>query len=424
MSSATATACHIGTVASRRLRAAALIVALLVHPASPAQVADDAAAAARASLGRVRALRLERPGDGLLVYYQAVAHMMLGERDAALGELKTLVGRRLGIVPARGTGFDSLWDDAEFQALRDRLAADEVRTPNAPVAFRLNEARLLPEGIAFDPVGKRYYLGSMAQRKVVVTDGRGPARDFSQPADKLDTVLGLTVDAPGRALFAVSTNGFEDSAKIERRNAVLRYDLRNGRLVSRHDAPAAKQLNDVAVAPDGTLYATDSEASSLFRMRPGESVLTPFGTPAAARGANGIAAAPNGALFVTLTTGIGRIDPSDGAVKRLDQPDSVVTGGIDGLYWYRGDLVGVQNSTNPGRVIRIRLDPEGQRIVGLTVLQSHHHPEFAEPTTGAIVGRAIQVLANTHVGHYQPDGTVQDPETLRPTAVIAVPLGP
>ena len=28
---------------------------------------------------------------------------------------------------------------------------------------------------------------------------------------------------------------------------------------------------------------------------------------------------------------------------------------------------------------RIRLDPAGQRVVGLTVLQSHHHPEFAEP---------------------------------------------
>jgi len=412
------------TVAARRLRLVALAAALLVHTAAPAQVADDATAAARASLERVRALRAERPGDGLLVYYQAVVHAMLGERDAALAELKTLVGRRLGIVPARGTGFDPLWEDAEFQALRDRLATDEVRTANAPVAFRLSDARLLPEGIAFDPVGRRYYLGSLARRKIVVTDGRGPARDFSQPGDRLDTVLGLAVDARRRALFAVSTNGFEDSAKIERRNAVLRYDLRTGRLVSRHDAPAAKQLNDVAVAPDGTLYATDSEASSLFRMRPGESVLTPFGTPAAVRGANGITAAPNGALFVTLTTGIGRIDPRDGSLKRLDQPDSVVTGGIDGLYWYRGDLVGVQNSSNPGRVIRIRLDAAGQRVVGLSVLQSHHHPEFAEPTTGAIVGDAIHVLANTHVGQYQPDGTVKDPETLRPTAVIAVPLDP
>jgi len=401
-----------------------LVAALLCHAGLPAHAADEATAAARASLERVRALRVERPGDGLLVYYQAVVHAMLGERDAALAELKTLVGRRLGIVPARGTGFDALWSDPEFQALRDRLAADEARTANAAVAFRLNDPRLLPEGIAFDPAGRRYFLGSLAQRKIVVTDGRGTVRDFSRPDDRLDTVLGLTVDQPRQALFAVSTNGFEDSARIERRNAVLRYDLRSGRLVSRHDAPAAKQLNDGAVGQDGTLYVTDSEAGTLFRMQPGESALTPFGTPAVVRGANGITATPDGALFVTLSTGIGRIDPRDGSLKRLDQPDNVVTGGIDGLYGYRGDLVGVQNSTNPGRIIRIRLDPARQRVVGLTVLQSHHHPEFAEPTTGAIADGMLHVLANTHVGQYQADGTIKDAETLRPTVVIAVPLDP
>ena len=400
-----------------------LVAALFAQATSALHAADDATAtAARASLERVRAMRAERPGDGLLVYYQAVVHAMLGERDAALAELRTLVGRRLGIVPARGSGFDGLWSDADFQAVRERLAADEPRTANAPVAFRLDDARLLPEGIAFDPSGRRYFFGSLAQRKIVVSDGRGTVRDFSRLDDRLDTVLGLTVDARSNALFAVSTNGFEDSAKVERRNAVLRYDLKAGRLASRHDAPAAKQLNDVAVGPDGTLYVTDSEAGTLFRMRPGESVLTPFGTPAAVRGANGIAASPDGTLYVTLSTGIGRIDPRDGAMKRLDQPDTVVTGGIDGLYWYRGDLVGVQNTPNPGRVIRIRLDPAGQRVVGLTVLQSHHHPEFAEPTTGAIADGAIHVLANTHVGQYQPDGSIKDAGALRPTVVIAVPL--
>ena len=400
------------------------VVATLLAQATPLlQAADDATtAAAKASLERVRAMRAERPGDGLLVYYQAVVHAMLGERDAALAELQGLVGRRLGIVPVRGTGFDALWSDSEFQALRERLAADEPRTANAPVAFRLNDARLLPEGIAFDPTGRRYFFGSLAQRKIVVADGRGTVRDFSQPDDKLDTVLGLTVDARRDALYAVSTNGFEDSAKIERRNAVLRYDLKTGRLAARHDAPAAKQLNDVAVGPDGTLYVTDSEAGTVFRMRPGESVLTPFGTPAAVRGANSIAASPDGALYVTLSTGIGRIDPRDGSMKRLEQPDTAVTGGIDGLYWYHGDLVGVQNTPNPGRIIRIRLDPAGQRVVGLKVLQSHHHPEFAEPTTGAIADGALHVLANTHVGQYQPDGTIKDAQALRPAAVIAVPL--
>ena len=137
---------------------------------SPAASSASAAAstpsaaevAARASLERIRALRAQRPGDGLLAYYQAITHAGLGEREAALAELRSLLGRRLGIVPTPGTGLDSLWADAEFQAVRERLAAEEPRTPDAPVSFRLADPRLVPEGIAWDGARKRFLVGSVA----------------------------------------------------------------------------------------------------------------------------------------------------------------------------------------------------------------------------------------------------------------------
>jgi len=391
-------------------------------PAASAAAPTPAQLAARASLERIRALRAQRPGDGLLAYYQAITHVALGEREAAIAELKSLVGRRLGIVPTPGTGLDAIWNDAEFQSIRERLAADEPRTADAPESFRLADPRLVPEGIAWDAARKRFLVGSIARRKIVAIDQRGRTRDFSGADDGLDTVLGLTVDARRRLLYAVSTNGFEDSARIARRNAVVVYDLGRGRRVARHEVAEAQQLNDVAVAADGTLYVTDSAAGSIWRMRPGEKKPALFGAAGAARGANGIAVAPDGTVYVTLSTGIGRVDPKDGSLVRLAQPDSVVSGGIDGLYWHEGDLVGVQNSTNPGRVIRLRLGDGGRRIDGLVVLQSHHHPAFVEPTTGAIADGAIHVLANTYVGAYQPDGSLRDAARLKPTVVLAVPL--
>ena len=396
---------------------AALLAVLPVHGAED----EPAASPAQASLERIRALRAQRPGDGLLAFYQAIAHAALGERDAALAEMRGLLGRRLGIVPSKGVGFDALWADTEFQALRAQLAAEEVRTPPAPVAFRLTDPRLVPEGIAFDPDGRRFFIGSIAQRKIVASDRVGRVRDFSHPDDKLDAVLGLATDPRRRFLYAVSSNGFEDSAKVERRNAVLRYDLGRNRLAARYDVPAALQLNDVAVAPDGTLYATDSGAGSIYRLRPGDTALAPFGPAQAVAGANGIAVGADGAVYVAVSTGIVRLD-ADGTPQRLAQPDSVVTGGIDGLYWHEGDLVGVQNVTNPGRVIRIRLADGGRRIEGLKVLQSHHHRAFDEPTTGAIADGALHVLANSYVRRYLPDGTLKDSDTLSPPIVIAVPL--
>jgi len=382
---------------------------------------DDPSVAARASLERIQALRKERPGDGVLVFYQALVHVSLGERDAALELLRSLKGRKLGLIPVRDVGFDSVWDDPEFQKIREALADEEPQTPASPVAFRLKDPKLIPEGIAYDAEDKRFFIGSVAQHKIVAAHAK-ELSDFSSAADKLDAILGLAVDITRKYLYAVTTNAFEESAKKERRNAVVQYDLKDGHLTDRFAAPDAMQLNDLAVAQDGTLYVTDSETGSLFRKKPEEKALTKFGATGALRGANGIALAPDGALYVTLSTRIARVDTTSGEPTRLPQPDTVVTGGIDGLYWHDGDLIGIQNSTNPGRVIRIALTDKGMRIAGVTVLQSHHHPEFDEPTTGAIANGALHVIANSYVGHYQPDGTIKDTADLKRTAIVAVPL--
>lgn len=382
--------------------------------------ADDAKAAARAALERIQALRKERSNDGVLVFYESLVRAGLGERQASLDLLQSLKGRKLGLIPVRDTGFEGLENDPEFQKIRRELENEEEKTPDSPVAFRLKDPRLIPEGIAYDMKGERFFLGSIAQHKIIVTDKEGSARDFSNPADKLDAVLGLTVDA--EHLCAVSTNGFEESAKKERRNAIVCYDVNSGRLTGRFSAPEAMQLNDLVIASDSTLYATDSESGTLFRKKPNERTLGRFGETGALRGANGIALGADGILYVTLSTGVARVDTTTGEPTRLPQPETVVTGGIDGLYWYGGDLFGIQNSTNPGRVIRIALTDNGTRISGITVLQTHHHPDFDEPTTGAIARGALNVIANSYVGHYRPDGTIKDPGDLKGTAIVAVPL--
>ena len=405
-----------------RTACSVIFCALLVQAFVAAETAQEHAPPDRSGLERIQTLRKERPNDGLLMFYEAVAHLTLHEREPALALLRSLKGRKLGLIPVRDAGFDSVWEDAEFQKLRTELLEAEARTPNSPVAFRLKDAKLIPEGIAFDPPGDRFYIGSVAQRKIIVADANGESRDFSVSSDKLDPVLGLTVDAANRQLYAVSTNGFEESAKTERRNAVVCYDLKAGRLVQRFAAPEATQLNDLVAAADGTLYVTDSGGSTLFRKKPNEQTLSVFGKRGAFRGANGIAMARDGALYVAVSTGIVRVDTATGEPTRLSQPDSVATGGIDGLYWYDGDLIGVQNVTNPGRVVRIALGDNGGKIIGLTVLQSHHHPDFDEPTTGAIAHNTLYVLGNASVGHYQPDGTITNPGDLKGCAIIAVPL--
>ena len=401
-----------------------LLLACVVATANlcSADAADDPKTVTRTQLERIQSLRKERPGDGVLVFYEAITRIDLGDRDAAFALLRSLQGRRLGLVPVRDAGFEAVWDDPEFQQMREKLATEEPRTQDAPVAFRLADPKLIPEGIAYDPKQARFFIGSVAQKKIVSANRKGKVKDFSKPEDNLDCVLGLFVDAAHEQLCAVSTNGFLDGAQKQRRNAVVCYDLKNGLLAGRYDAPNAGQLNDLTIAADGTIYATDSASGTLFWKTPAEKTLKPSGAKGTLPGANGITLGADGSLYVAISTGIARIDLSTRAPTRLPQPDTVVTGGCDGLYWDRGDLVGIQNVTNPGRIIRIALADKGTRISGITVLQSYHHPEFAEPTTGVIADDVFYVLANSYVGHFQPNGSLKDAEQLKPTAIIAVPL--
>ena len=387
-----------------------------------AESADDAKSVARARLEHIQSLRKERPKDGVLIFYEAITRIAVDDREAAFALLRSLQERNLGLIPVRDAGFEAVWDAPEFQKIRKKLANEEPRTADAPVALRLGDPKLIPEGIAYDAKQDRFFIGSVAHKKIVNANRKGEVKDFSKPEDNLDCVLGLFVDAAHEQLYAVSTNGFLDEGQKQRRNAVVRYDLKNGLLAGRYDAQDANQLNDLTIATDGTIYATDSASGTLFRKTPADKTLTPFGAKGALPGANGITLGADGKLYVAISTGIARIDPSTGAPTRLAQPETVVTGGCDGLYEHRGDLVGIQNVTNPGRVIRIALADQGTRISGITVLQSHHHPEFVEPTTGAIAADALYVIANSYVGHFQPNGSIKDPGQLKPTAIIAVPL--
>src|SRR5207244_11468490 len=145
--------------------------------------------------------------------HHALMHVALGEPDAALELLRSLKGRNLGLIPVRDAGFDSVWDDPEFQKISKALADDEPQTPASPVAFRLKDPKLIPEGIAYDAEDKRFFIGSVAQHKIVVAHEK-ELSDFSSPTDRLDAVLGLTVDPTCRHVYAITTTVVAESAEM------------------------------------------------------------------------------------------------------------------------------------------------------------------------------------------------------------------
>ena len=125
--------------------------------------------------------------------YEAITRIELGDREAGFALLRSLQGRKLGLVPVRDAGFEAVWNNPEFQKIREKLANEEPRTPGAPVTFRLADAKLIPEGIVYDSKQNRFFIGSVAQKKIESANQKGEVTDFSKAGDNLDWVLGLSI---------------------------------------------------------------------------------------------------------------------------------------------------------------------------------------------------------------------------------------
>lgn len=364
-----------------------------------------------------------RPTDATLFYWAAATWADCGQLDPALAALARTQELGEGFLPIRGVGFEKIWSRAEFQKQYEALERQLPRVGDqAPVVYTVRGPDLIPEGLAYDEGAQALYMGSIAKGEIVRVRN-GKQETFADRSNGLAYVLGLAIDQRNRRLYAVNTSALSTAADPPIRNEVVAFDLDKGGEVVRFTAPDAGQLNDVAIADDGFIYVTDSQRGAVYRGRVAEGgALTALVAAGSLGGANGIAKGDGDALFVAHATGVARVDAKSGAVVPIVNATRETVAAIDGLYWRDGTLFGIQNATNPGRVIQIELDEPRTQVRGVRTLLSHHHPALNEPTTGAFAGKRLLVLANSYVGVLDETAKIRDRSVLRDPAVIAVDL--
>ncbi len=363
-----------------------------------------------------------RPDDPTLLFYLSRFQAQAGNKVASIAALEKVLRLGDGFMPSRQNGFEKVWDDPAFQEVAKKIEARLPRLDFHPTAIELSDRELLPEGIAFDPKSLEFFVGSIAQRRILRIEVPGKVSEFAGRDAGLDSVLGLALDVPRRLLYAVSTSALTDEGRRNRRNTVVVFDADTGSRLRRVDVPAAKQLNDVTVARGGRVFASDSEGGAVFEIPVSGAarVLVPEGQ---VRGTNGLAASPDAKrLYVAHSTGLAVVDIATGAWKRMAVPARENVAGIDGLYEWQGGLVGVQNVTTPGRVIFMDLSPDGNAVTRVRTLVSHHHPALEEPTTGAPSDLGFYLLAATGASRFNREGKIDNPSTAPKPTVLKVPL--
>jgi sugar lactone lactonase YvrE len=362
----------------------------------------------------------EKPGDATLQYLLAYYYGRVGRKDDAFATLEKLVGRPTGLT-VDAESFPELANDPRLEALAKRLERTSPKVSRSRVAFTIKQIRgeeIIPEGIAYDERTKHWFVTDLQNRRVLRIDNRGNVSRFAE----LPLVpLGVRVDRKRNSLWVASYAG-DFVADNKKESALEQLDLRSGKRVARFTYPGAWGFNDVALAANGDIYVTDSERGTVLRLRAGTSALEEFMAPGSVRYPNGIAVSDDGKrVFVAVTTGIVVAKTATRKFALMKVPVDTVAAGNDGLYFHDGALIGVQNGIAPFRITRFRLNAAHDEIAGFEVLEAHNQ-NFVLPTTGAITGESIYVLANTQLRQLTAEGKLADPKTLKDIVVLRVPL--
>ena len=325
------------------------------------------------------------------------ANAALGRNDEALRLLEEAVRRGAAFEPDRFPEYERLKQEERFLQIAKQAKANMTPVPRAET-FALLPATA--EGIAYDPVSRRLFVGP--EGEILQIDEAGKVSPFVK-GNGLRQVLGIKVDPERRLLWAVSGR-FPDTVPgpnpppedvgtggvhvyhVDRAERIASYEL--------DERPLLHGLNDIALARDGTVYVTDSTQGAIYRLKSGAKELERWVQDGKLSLLNGIVLSPDDKrLYLAHVEGVSVIDTASRERKLLAPPANMAVTNMDGLAWYKGSLIGVQNSPYFRRIIRIHLADNGTAIDNVTVINAQT-PDYHQ-TTAAVAGDKLYVVGGS-----------------------------
>lgn len=370
------------------------------------------------------------PGNPKYIYNVACAEALTGDTAGASRHLLSLLDRGLDLGIDEDADLAPLRASKEYEPVRRKLDLLKRTVGPGEIAFTLPEKDQIPEGIAYDPVSRTWFVSSVHKRKIVSRSEDGKVADFTAPGqDGLWSVLALAVDPQRRWLWACSAalpemDGYDGSQKGL--SGVFKFDLATKKLVNKYLLPhaaGARALGDLTIGSTGDVYLTDGAGSGIYRIPRAKDQIEEFVPPGFFMSPQGIAFAPDRKhLYVAdYVGGITAIDVASGARRDVRAPENSPLLGIDGLAVHGNSLVVTQNGIRPHRVTRLFLDASGDGIERAEILEMNN-PHFSEPTLGVVVGEAYYYVANSQWGMFEPGGRLAPAARLAGPIILKIPL--
>ncbi len=265
------------------------------------------------------------------------------------------------------------------------------------------EKDVIPEGITVNPANGMIYVSSIALKKIIAINNDGSHKDFIKSGqDEFLEGLGMKIDSKTQWLWVVS-NQTQDNWFISRVHA---FDLKTGSVKQKYVIKDTTRhlLNDLILHPNGNIYITDTYGSSIYEVDPKRQTLNLFVKDSLIAWPNGITYNATGKVYVaTYSHGLMQLDlPSKKLTPLKGYTDSTMAYNLDGLAFWNNNIIGVYNGAKTNKdnsILQYALNDSGDKIVNEKIIDKGNEL-FHDPTTAAIVGNKLYVLANSYLGEY------------------------
>ncbi len=343
----------------------------------------------------------------------------LGNKAEAIRWMEKYAATGLKYDTARDDDLKPLTTDPAFEpvALKMRERTQAIQKAQAVCTLPLPD--LMPEDLTFDPTAGTFVVSSIQHHTLYrVTLPKASGAECSLREIPLEDqvkrwpVLAVSADATRHLLWATASAmpGFTGFPKEDEGKAALfALDGGSGKVVRRFDLAGGGPgvLGDMSVADDGTVYVTDGMGGGVYRVQGDlktavlEKIAGGFFSPQTP-----VVADDGKRLFVAdYSMGLGVVDLTGpnppGQLNYLAHPEAVAVTGLDGLYLSGDSLFGIQNGTEPARIIRYHLNPAQTEIMSGEVVEQATE-RLGEATH--VIGLNGWLYVSANVGWNKIDG--------------------
>ena len=348
-----------------------------------------------------------RPNHPSILYNLSVAYALNGDKENSIEKLEKVLWMNAELPFQSDEDLASLKGFEPFEKLNKEIELLKRPLLNGTEAFGLTDKAFHPEGIAYSKKTKKFYLGSVRDRKIITVDKNGTVNEFASGMG-LMSVMGLRVDDQKGLLWVSSTpapemKDFEKGLTAE----LICFDLKSHSIVERYSAPHSEAwIGDLTTRSDGAVYATSSSSDrpAIYVVKSNSDQMEVLLEPDNLVSLQGITFNENETcLFLAdYRYGIFKYELKTKVLSQVVSDVKTSLKGIDGLYFIDGDLIAIHNGVKPFRIVRYKLNESEDRIVGYEFLEKAL-PEMNEPTLGVIVKDELYYVANSPWAAYNKE---------------------